>query len=145
MLQKDPNTSIDKYSHRDYPSKDFHDKNKSNKNTQSINTSGSSHSRDESDTFSLSGMNKSSKKISKMNLCKQSNEDDVEKVDSQNEPGPLINEDNWENKAKLHDITVNRNENPNEVEKENKITEYPNYNMLSQTPRKVLKLTQGNE
>ena len=123
----------------------YHDKNKSNKNTQSINTSGSSHSSDESDTFSSSRINKSPNAISKTNLSKQSNEDDIEKVDLQNEPGPLINEYNLENKAKLHDSNLIRSENPNEVEKENNTTKSPNDNMFNQTPGKVLKLIQGND
>ena len=83
----------------------------------SINTSGSSHSSDESDTFSTSHINKSPNVISKTNLSKQSNEDNIEKVDLQNELGPLINEYNLESKAKLHDSNVIRSENPNELEK----------------------------
>ena len=67
----------------------------------------------------------SPKVISKRNLSKQSNEDDIENLDLQNEPGPLINEFNLENKAKLHDSNVIRSENPNEVEKENNTTKSP--------------------
>ena len=63
----------------------------------------------------------------------------------QNEPGPLINEYNWKNKAKLHDSNLIRSENPNEVEKENNTTKSPNNNMFNQTPGKVLKLIQGND
>ena len=71
MLQKDSNTSFDKNTHKNIPPIVYHDKNKSNKNTQSINTRGSSHSSDESDTFSSSCINKSPNAISKRNLSKQ--------------------------------------------------------------------------
>ena len=63
----------------------------------------------------------------------------------QNEPGPLINEYNLENKAKLHGSNLIRSENPNEVEKQNNITKTPNHNIFNQTPGKVLKLIQGND
>ena len=83
--------------------------------------------------------------ITKISLSKQSNEDDIEKVVLQHEPGPLINEDDRQNKSKEHPDNVNKKENSNAVEKEHKITENTTNNILSQTPGKVLQPSQESE